>query len=140
MFAEREIKWYLVAYLTLKSGKTMKKVLQTLMIAALALPTLTFANTAQTTTVDKVQAARGATTAQAVVKDDNITVMSPRTGIRYTFANPNQRPVILKTTAVTAANAANVNRIVASNPALSTASQEKAKQALLSESAQLASN
>ena len=118
----------------------MKKVLQTLMIAALALPTLTFANTAQTTTIDKVQAARGATTAQAVVKDDNITVMSPRTGIRYTFANPNQRPVILKTTAVTAANAANVNRIVASNPALSTASQEKAKQALLSESAQLASN
>ncbi|SDY67871.1 hypothetical protein SAMN05421643_12043 [Acinetobacter kyonggiensis] len=140
MFAESEIKWYLVAYLTLKSRKTMKKVLQTLMIAALALPTLTFANTAQTTTVDKVQAARGATTAQAVVKDDNITVMSPRTGIRYTFANPNQRPVILKTTAVTAANAANVNRIVASNPALSTASQEKAKQALLSESAQLASN
>ena len=140
MFAEREITWYLVAYLTLKSGKTMKKVLQTLMIAALALPTLTFANTAQTTTIDKVQAARGATTAQAVVKDDNITVMSPRTGIRYTFANPNQRPVILKTTAVTAANAANVNRIVASNPALSTASQEKAKQALLSESAQLASN
>ena len=140
MFAERENKWYLVAYLTLKSGKTMKKVLQTLMIAALALPTLTFANTAQTTTIDKVQAARGATTAQAVVKDDNITVMSPRTGIRYTFANPNQRPVILKTTAVTAANSANVNRIVASNPALSTASQEKAKQALLSESAQLASN
>ncbi len=140
MFAEREIKWYLVAYLTLKSGKTMKKVLQTLMIAALALPTLTFANTPQTTTIDKVQAARGATTAQAVVKDDNITVMSPRTGIRYTFANPNQRPVILKTTAVTAANSANVNRIVASNPALSTASQEKAKQALLSESAQLASN
>lgn len=140
MFAEREIKWYLVAYLTLKSGKTMKKVLQTLMIAALALPTLTFANTAQTTTIDKVQAARWATTAQAVVKDDNITVMSPRTGIRYTFANPNQRPVILKTTAVTAANSANVNRIVASNPALSTASQEKAKQALLSESAQLASN
>lgn len=140
MFAEREIKWYLVAYLTLKSGKTMKKVLQTLMIAALALPTLTFANTAQTTTIDKVQAARGATTAQAVVKDDNITVMSPRTGIRYTFANPNQRPVILKTTAVTAANSANVNRIVASNPALSTASQEKAKQVLLSESAQLASN
>lgn len=140
MFAEREIKWYLVAYLTLKSGKTMKKVLQTLMIAALALPTLAFANTAQTTTIDKVQAARGATTAQAVVKDDNITVMSPRTGIRYTFANPNQRPVILKTTAVTAANSANVNRIVASNPALSTASQEKAKQALLSESAQLASN
>lgn len=112
----------------------MKKVLQPLMIAILAIPTLTFANNAvQTTTVDKVQAARGATTAQAVVKDNNITVMSPRTGIRYTFANPDQRPVILKTTAITAANAANVNRIVATNPALSTVSQEKAKQTLLAE-------
>ncbi len=66
--------------------------------------------------------------------------MSPRTGIRYTFANPQQRPVVLKTTAITPVNAANANRIVASNPALSAASQEKAKQALLSESAQLASN
>ena len=119
----------------------MKKVLQPLMIAALAIPTLTFANNAaQTTTIDKVQAARGATTAPAVAQDGNITVASPRTGIRYTFANPNQRPVVLKTAAVTAANAANVNRIVASNPALSSASQEKAKQALLSEASQLASN
>ena len=116
----------------------MKKVLQPLMIAALAIPTLTFAN--QTTTVDKVQAARGATTAPAVTQDGNITVASPRTGIRYTFANPHQRPVVLETAAVTAANAANVNRIVASNPALSPASQEKAKQALLSEATQLASN
>jgi hypothetical protein len=48
--------------------------------------------------------------------------------------------VVLETAAVTAANAANVNRIVASNPALSPASQEKAKQALLSEVTQLASN
>lgn len=118
----------------------MKKVLQPLLIAVLALPSLAFANSpSQTTTLDKVQAARGATTAQAVVKDDNITVMSPRTGISYTFANPNQRPIVLKTTAITAANAANVGRIVATNPALSTASQEKAKQTLLGESAQLAS-
>lgn len=124
-----------------KRIKTMKKVLQPLMIAVLALPSLTFANNAtQTTTLDKVQAARGTTTTQAIIKDDNITVMSPRTGIRYTFANPNQRPVVLQTAAITAANAANINRIVAANPALSTASQEKAKQALLSEPTALVSN
>ena len=119
----------------------MKKVLQPLMIAVLALPSLTFANNAtQTTTLDKVQAARGTTTTQAIIKDDNITVMSPRTGIRYTFANPNQRPVVLQTAAIAAANAANINRIVAANPALSTASQEKAKQVLLSEPTALVSN
>jgi predicted aldo/keto reductase-like oxidoreductase len=108
----------------------MKKVLQPLMILALAIPGLAFANEPSKTTAANV----------AVVKDDNITVMSPRTGIRYTFANPQQRQVILKTAAITPANAANANRIVASNPALSAASQEKAKQALLSEAGQLASN
>ncbi|UDM38798.1 hypothetical protein LIS44_03205 [Acinetobacter haemolyticus] len=106
----------------------MKKVLQPLMILALVIPGLAFANESSKKT------------AANVVKDENTTVMSPRTGIRYTFANPQQRPVVLKTTAITPANAANANRIVASNPALSAASQEKAKQALLSESAQLASN
>ncbi|WP_349928769.1 hypothetical protein ABJ384_02970 [Acinetobacter sp. A1-4-2] len=106
----------------------MKKVLQSLMILALVIPGLAFANESSKNT------------ATNAVKDENTTVMSPRTGIRYTFANPQQRPVVLKTTAITPANAANANRIVASNPALSAASQEKAKQALLSESAQLASN
>ncbi|MFH7765820.1 hypothetical protein [Acinetobacter sp. BSP-28] len=110
----------------------MKKVLQPLMILALAIPGLAFANEPS-----KTKAAKGA--APAAV-NENITVMSPRTGIRYTFANPQQRPVVLKTAAITPANAASVNRIVASNPALSAASQEKAKQALLSESTQLASN
>lgn len=119
----------------------MKKLLQPLLIAALAVPALAFANNApQTTTVAKVQAAVGVTTAPASVQDENVTVMSPRTGIRYTFANPNQRPIVLQTAAVTAANAANVNRITAVNPALSAASQEKAKQVLLSVSAQSASN
>ncbi|MFH7806232.1 hypothetical protein [Acinetobacter sp. BSP-53] len=106
----------------------MKKVLQPLMILALIIPGLAFANESSKKT------------AANVVKDENTTVMSPRTGIRYSFANPQQRPVVLKTTAITPANAANANRIVASNPALSAASQEKAKQVLLSESAQLASN
>ena len=37
---------------------------------------------------------------------------------------------------LTAANAANADRIVAENPALSAASQQKAKQALLNEASQ----
>ena len=37
----------------------MKKVLKTLMIAALAIPALSFAQTAATTTIDKVQQAVG---------------------------------------------------------------------------------
>ena len=40
---------------------------------------------------------------------------------------------MLHTAAIAPANAANVNRIVAANPALSAASQERAKQALLGE-------
>ncbi len=118
----------------------MKKVLQPLMLAVLAIPVLTFADTPLTTTPEKVQQAIGATTAPAVQNDGNITVQSPRTGIRYTFANPQQRPVVLNTAAIKAANAANADRIVASNPALSAASQQKAKQALLTEASQLAKN
>ena len=108
----------------------MKKVLKPIMIVALALPTFAFADT---TTAAKVQQARSATTAPAAQANGNITVQSPRTGIRYTFANPDQRPIVLHTAAIAPANAANVNRIVAANPALSAASQERAKQALLGE-------
>ena len=118
----------------------MKKVLKTLMIAALAIPALSFAQTAATTTIDKVQQAVGTNTAQVQQRTDaQVTVASPRTGIRYTFANQN-RPIVLQTAAIAAANAANADRIVATNPALSTASQQQAKQALLSESGQLAQN
>ncbi|MEN8427763.1 hypothetical protein [Acinetobacter schindleri] len=117
----------------------MKKVLQPLMIAALAIPTLSFA-ASETTTVDKVKQAIGPTTAPVQVDaSGQVTVESPRTGIRYTFANPN-RPIVLQTAAITAANAANADRIVASNPALSATSQQQAKQALLNEAAQLAKN
>ena len=118
----------------------MKKVLQPLMIAALAMPAFAFANSAQTTTPDKVQQALGAKTAQVQVSaDGQVTVASPRTGIRYTFANPN-RPIVMQTAAIAAANSANADRIVAANPALSDASQQKAKQALLNEAGQLALN
>ncbi|CAM9280490.1 MULTISPECIES: hypothetical protein [Acinetobacter] len=117
----------------------MKKVLKTLMIAALAMPALSFAETAATTTLDKVQQAVGSTTAQVQRTDEQVTVASPRTGIRYTFANQN-RPIVLQTAAIAPANAANADRIVASNPALSAASQQQAKQALLNEAGQLAKN
>ena len=84
----------------------MKKVLQPLMIAALAMPAFAFANSAQTTTPDKVQQALGAKTAQVQVgADGQVTVASPRTGIRYTFANPN-RPIVMQTAAIAAANSA----------------------------------
>lgn len=116
----------------------MKTLLKPFMIAALAIPTLSFA--ASETTVDKIKQAVGPTTAPVQVDaNGQVTVESPRTGIRYTFANPN-RPIVLQTQAIAAANAANADRIVASNPALSATSQQQAKQALLNEAAQLAQN
>lgn len=120
--------------------KIMKKLLQPLVIAVLAIPTLAMANTPETTTVEKVQAAQGATTASATVQDTNVTVMSPRTGIKYTFPNAQQRPIILKTAAVSAATTTTATRIVATNPALSMESQEQAKQTLIGGSTQLAAN
>jgi len=110
----------------------MKKLLKPLFVATLAVPALAFADTApQTTTVEKVQPATGAVTAQAEVKNETTTVISPRTGIRYTLGNTGGRPIILKTAAIAAVTPATVNRVVASNPALSVSSQEKVKQALL---------
>jgi hypothetical protein len=100
----------------------MKKLLQTAMIAALALPTFAFAETAQV--------AKGKTT-QAPVSDGKVTVVSPRTGIQYSIDNPKQRPVTIQTEAIAPVTSSNADRIVASNPALSPESQEKAKQALL---------
>ena len=110
----------------------MKILLKTIFAATLTLPAFAFADTApQTTTVEKVQAAAGMMTAQAEVKNDSTTVISPRTGIRYTLGNTNARPIILKTAAIAPVTPATVNRVVASNPALSVSSQEKVKLALL---------
>ena len=114
----------------------MKKALQLLVLASTALTGLAFANEAtQTTTVDKVMAAKGSTTAEAQVKREVTTVVSPRTGIRYTLGDTGNRPIVLQTAAIAPANSANINRIVASNPALSAKSQEKAKIALIGEAA-----
>ena len=110
----------------------MKILLKTIFAATLTLPAFAFADTGpQTTTVEKVQAAAGVMTAQAEVKNDSTTVISPRTGIRYTLGNTNGRPIILKTAAIAPVTPATVNRVVASNPALSVSSQEKVKLALL---------
>ena len=110
----------------------MKILLKTIFVAMLTLPAFAFADTVpQTTTVEKVQAAAGVMTAQAEVKNDSTTVISPRTGIRYTLGNTNGRPIILKTAAIAPVTPATVNRVVASNPALSVSSQEKVKLALL---------
>ncbi|OTG63155.1 hypothetical protein [Acinetobacter silvestris] len=110
----------------------MKKLLKALFMATVTLPVLAFADTApQATTVANVQAAAGVTTAQAEVKNDSTTVISPRTGIRYTLGNTGGRPIILKTTAIAAVTPSTVNRVIAVNPALSAASQEKVKLALL---------
>lgn len=115
-------------------GYKMKTILKCVAVALFALPSLAIANAVpQTTTLEKVQAAQGATTAQTEVKNDSTIVISPRTGIRYTLGNTAGRPIILQTAAVAAVTPATVNRIIATNPALSASSQEKAKQALLAQ-------
>lgn len=123
----------------MKRGKTMKKPLQLLILASVAVSSVGFANEAPqattTTTVDKVLAAKGATTAEAQVKREVTTVISPRTGIRYILGDTGNRPIVLQTAAIVPANSANINRIVAANPALSAKSQEKAKIALIGEAA-----
>lgn len=118
----------------------MKK-LQLLILASAVVSSFAFADDApQTTTVDKVRAAKGATTAEAQVKREVTTIVSPRTGIRYTLGDTGNRPIVLQTAAIAPANSANINRIVASNPALSAQSQEKAKVALIGEAAVEAAN
>lgn len=119
----------------------MKKPLQLLILASAAVSGIAFAAEApQTTTVDKVLAAKGTNTAEAQVKREVTTVVSPRTGIRYTLGETGNRPIVLQTAAIAPANSANINRIVASNPALSVKSQEKAKIALIGETAVQAAN
>ncbi len=107
---------------------------QAALLAILILPTWAIADVVipNTTTPEKVENAQGNTSAQVEINQDITTLISPRTGIRYSLGKVGHRKVILETAAVAAVNSNTVQRIVASNPALSVASQEKAKQALLS--------
>ncbi len=110
----------------------MKHTLQLLILASAAVSSISFAESLpQTTTVEKVLDAKGSTTARAQIKRDATIVVSPRTGVRYNLGDTENRPIVFQTQAIAAANAANINRIVATNPALSAQSQEKAKIALI---------
>lgn len=110
----------------------MKHTLQLLILASAAVSSISFAESLpQTTTVEKVLDAKGSTTAHAQIKRDATIVVSPRTGVRYNLGDTENRPIVFQTQAIAAANAANINRIVATNPALSAQSQEKAKIALI---------
>lgn len=106
-------------------------------ICLATLPVLSWANTpSSNTTAENVAAAQGAQTATLKQVDNKSVVVSPRTGISYSFSNPEQRPVILKSEEITAVNTATVSRIAASNPALSPQSQLNAQLALVPELAQ----
>ena len=80
MFAVLSIKCYLLLIQSV-CWKDNEKVLQPLFLTVLAVPSFVFAaetaSAPQTTTVDKVLAAKGPTSAQAVVKQENTTVISP---------------------------------------------------------------
>lgn len=91
----------------------------------------------QTTTVANVAATQASQTTTAVQNDNKTVVISPRTGISYSFNNPEKRPVILKSEELAAANVNTVKRITASNPALSETSQRNAQLALVPELAQV---
>ncbi|GAA5016378.1 hypothetical protein GCM10023206_28100 [Acinetobacter puyangensis] len=70
-------------------------------------------------------------TVEASKQGGKTVLVSPRTGIRYSFNNPDNRQIIFKTEGVLPVSAQNVSRIAASNPALSAQSQQQAEQALL---------
>lgn len=116
----------------------MKKILQTLVLSAVVMPAISFA-APSSTTIDKVQAT-GEVAAQAEEKKQETIIASPRTGIRYNLGDTGTRPIIWTTAVITPVTSATVDRIVAMNPALSTASQDNAKKVLLESAKTLAKN
>ncbi|MHA3050097.1 MULTISPECIES: hypothetical protein [unclassified Acinetobacter] len=100
----------------------MKKIKQALWLSLCLAPGLSFA--AETQSV--------ITTAQTIVQGNTTMVVSPRTGIRYALGDTQGRLIQIQTTAIAPANTLTVKRIVATNPALSVESQQKAEQSLLS--------
>lgn len=91
---------------------------------------LAIADETMTVKAETVAAIVNPPVVEAVQKNDATVLVSPRTGMRYTVNNPNNVPIVFKTELLASATAANANRIVAANPALSTVSQEKAQAAL----------
>lgn len=80
---------------------------------------------------DVAQQAVSAPQVQAAQKQEKTVLISPRTGMRYSFNNPDGRPILFKVEPLAAANSQTVTRIVAENPALSPESQQQAVQNLL---------
>ena len=97
----------------------------------IGLTAVTNANETITVKAESVEAVISAPVVEAVKKDDKTILVSPRTGMRYTVNNPNNLPIIFKTEVVAAATTENADRIIATNPALSQASQQKAHAALV---------
>ena len=112
----------------------MKKIKQAILLSICVAPAITWAAEAQpfTTTVGNVLAAKGATTAQTVVQGNNTMIISPRTGIRYALGDTQGRAIVIQTAAIAPVNNVTVKRIIATNPALSVESQQKAEQSSLS--------
>ncbi len=102
---------------------------------AMALSSATFAAEGQgqsiTVSAATVQAATAAPTVEAEQKRENTVLVSPRTGMRYVVNNPSNRKIIFQTEGLAPVNSQNIQRIVASNPAVSAQSQQQAQQALL---------
>ena len=96
------------------------------------------ADDAITVKAETVEAVVSAPVVDAVKKDDKTILISPRTGMRYTLSNPSNAPIVFKTEVIAPATTENANRIIASNPALSQASQQKAHAALVEIASQAA--
>lgn len=86
---------------------------------------------ANTPTAAAVEQAVASPTVEVSQQGKLTTVVSPRTGISYTLSNATTRDIIFKAEAIEPANTATVQRIVATNPAISTESQQQAQQNLL---------
>ncbi|KAA8734538.1 hypothetical protein F4V57_06180 [Acinetobacter qingfengensis] len=102
---------------------------------AISAPTLAMAEQEQaksmTVPAAQIEAVTAASNVAATQQGKKTVLISPRTGIRYAFDNPNNRPITFKTEVLLPANSQTVSRIVASNPALSVESQQQAEQTLL---------
>lgn len=65
-----------------------------------------------------------------ISNEAEVVFISPRTGVNYVLDNPTRATMEFKANSLEAANATTAERIVASNPALSPESQQKARQTL----------
>lgn len=102
----------------------------TLSLAMLAF-TFSQASFANTPSASQVEQAVASPTVEVSQQGKLTTVVSPRTGISYTLSNATTRDIIFKAESIEPANTATVQRIVATNPAISAESQQQAQQNLL---------